>query len=245
MPKPILKSASRQPALEVEVVSDSPAITTAKSEPWQRVRHYVDLAGLHLAASTGSQVMAGMELLQLHQSYKGRGRRNDLNVFHDERSWGAAVKEEIGVSEATAWRWMEMGKQARKRLAKDSTDLAALIDTPPSALTTDERDALKRAVHKITDGATQTELMLEWGITKAPQGSAAKGGALGKGHKAPDSQPSPAEAAAEVARTKTERLQNLLDEALKDRPFNAAPQAQRKALHGLLVDLTAAVKETL
>lgn len=161
MPKPKTQSPA---VIDIAPAAASPAAA------WSKAKRYVELTSLHLAASCAAQVLAGIELLDIHKHYAGRGRRNDLNVFQDERSWAEAVKAELGVSEATAWRWMEMGKVAKKRLAKDHTDLAALLDQPPSALTEPEREALKRAVHKITDRQTQSELMLEWGITKGTPG---------------------------------------------------------------------------
>ncbi len=154
------KKTSAPAVIDIEPAAPAPA------QAWAKARHFVELSSLHYACSCAAQVMAGMELLTLHKAYEGRGRRNDRNVFHDERSWPAAVKAELGVSEATAWRWMEMGREAKRRLAKDGTDLASLLGQPPSALTEAERDLLKRAVAKITDGHTQTELMLEWGIIK-------------------------------------------------------------------------------
>jgi len=205
------------------------------------VRRYVDLAGLHLAASTAAQVLAGMELLALHQQFKGRGKRNDLNLHHDVRSWKEAVKDELGVSEMTAYRWMDMAKAARKRLAKDNTDLAALLDQPPAAMTEIERETLKRAVHKITDGATQSEFMFELGITRGKVRP--KGGNLG-GERTVDTR-TPAEILTERAREKTDALNITLEEVLLDSPFHAAPEESRRRLHGLLVDLTAALKATL
>ncbi len=243
MPKTALKSRSRPPAIDVEILSDAPAIIeTSELDPiaasWQRVRRYHGLAGLHLAASTAAQVLAGMELIDLHQSHKGRGRRSDLS--HDGTSWDDRLTE-AGVTRTTAYRWMDMAKAARKRLAKDNTDLAALLDQPPAAMTEIERETLKRAVHKITDGATQSEFMFELGITRGKVRP--KGGNLG-GERTVDTR-TPAEILTERAREKTDALNITLEEVLLDSPFHAAPEESRRRLHGLLVDLTAALKATL
>jgi len=136
---------------------------------------------------------------------------------------------------------MDMAKAARKRLAKDNTDLAALLDQPPAAMTEIERETLKRAVHKITDGATQSEFMFELGITRGKVRP--KGGNLG-GERTVDTR-TPAEILTERAREKTDALNITLEEVLLDSPFHAAPEESRRRLHGLLVDLTAALKATL
>lgn len=188
--------------------------------------------------------MAGFELTELNKIYNRQGKRGDLTSFHSETklSWEEALKQQLGISKATAWRWMEMAKAARPRLAKSDLQLGSILQKHPGSLTPAEQELLKRTVHKISDGRTQMEFLLEEGMIKKPQGSAAKGGAKGNG---PAAKLTPAEATTQLAREQTTRLIALLEEALTDKPFNSGTKAQRTQLHGLLVDLTSAVKETL
>lgn len=235
--------------IDIEPAAQTPSVA------WSKAKRYVELTSLHLAASCAAQVLAGIELLALKAHYpETRGRKS----FHDgrnfdARTWEQAVKAELGVAQNTAWRWMEMGKVAKKRLAKDHTDLAALLDQPPSALTEAERDALKRAVHKITDGQTQTELMLEWGITKAPQGSAAKGGNTRALPAAPTAteqaaaagEPVPEGAEPDGWEARARHLNGLIVEALGDGWWNECLKARRAELAGNLLDAYRAVAATL
>ena len=235
------------PKSSLTVAPQTIDIAPHPSEAWTKARRYVELTSLHLAASCAAQVMTGFELLTLHKFYGVRqGKRHDLgaNFFHDERSWAAAVKAELGVSETTAWRWMEMAKVARKRLEKDGTDLAALLAQPPSALTEGEREALKRAVHKITDGQTQSELMLEWGITKKPQGSGATGGARQSSADDADGEPAaPDDGWHPIAKQLNTLLLEHLDEA--NQYWFQCSEAKRRELLGNLRDAATRIAATL
>lgn len=184
MPKASPKTLSKSPSIQVDVVSDSPAI--ARQDPiaarWASARQHLERAALALKINCALQIMAGFELVELHKVYLVRpGRPKGDKSFHGERiSWAAAVHKELGVSEATAWRWMEMAKAARPRLAKLDCDLSRLLSRPPSDLTAAERELLTKAVHKLADGQTQLDLMLEWGLTKQERRTG-RGGRLGSG----------------------------------------------------------------
>jgi hypothetical protein len=146
----------------------APATGLATVDPvagqWARARSYVEAATLFQRASLAAQIMAGMELLELHKGYAGAGRRK---FSHDVKiSWEDAVKQELGISYQTAYRWMGMAKAARPRLTKGDIDLGRLLEKHPAALTPAERELLKKAVHKISDGQTQMEFLLSCGVSK-------------------------------------------------------------------------------
>lgn len=215
--------------------------TLPTNDRWQRARNYVEGAALFQRASLAAQIMAGFELAELNKIYNRQGKRSDLTLSHDDTklSWEEALKQHLGIGKMTAWRWMEMAKAAKPRLAKSDLQLGAILEKHPGALTGPEQELLRHAVHKISDGRTQMEFMLEEGIIKAPQGSGAKGGNTG-GRQATN-----VEVLAEGQREQTRLLINLLTEALTDRPWNPADEADRRKLHGLLIDTASAVKETL
>jgi hypothetical protein len=90
-----------------------------------------------------------------------------------------------------------MAKVARPRLKKAGIDLAdlQLLELNPTKLLPAQREALTKAVHKITDGKTQTEFLIEEGIMKVPQGGAGTGGKrTRKGEKLADLSPAEKEA---------------------------------------------------
>lgn len=179
MPKAALK-LSRKPA--GDVIDIAPAANPLAAR-WAKAKRFIEAATLFQRASLAGQIMAGLELGELHKIYESQGRRSDLTSSHNvtKLSWEEALEKEVGISRMTAWRWMEMGRAARPRLAKSDLELGAILEKNPGSLTAAEQELLKKAVHKISDGKTQLEFMLEAGVTKAAQGSAAKGGKLTAG----------------------------------------------------------------
>jgi hypothetical protein len=110
-----------------------------------------------------------------------------------------------------------------------------------------DQEKLTKAVAKVTDGATLSELYQDMGIVKKPQGSGAKGGKITKPEEK-DKPLTPAEQAAAEAEGRRLRVTTLittLTEALADAPWNAGTKDQREELHGLLVDTATAVAATL
>jgi hypothetical protein len=150
-----------------------------------------------------------------------------------------------GLSLRTAQRYIALADGLKsKALKNDTVSFLPLLDTAPSALTQAQQKTLTKEVGKLTDGATLSDLYQDFGIVKKPQGSGAKGGAkAGSEEEAPPADS--AEVLLEGKKAQTEQLIALLTEALTDRPFNATDKKTRKKLHGLLVDVQSAVKETL
>lgn len=153
-----------------------------------------------------------------------------------------------GMTLRTAQRYMAVADGLKnKALKNDTGSFLALLDKAPSELKPADQEKLTKAVAKVTDGATLSELYQDMGIAKKPQGSAAKGGKL-KQDDDPEKEQTPAEAAAAEAEGRRLRVATLittLTEALADTPWNAAGLDLRENLHGLLVDCAASVGKTL
>jgi hypothetical protein len=156
---------------------------------WAAVRRYVEGARLFQRASLAAQIMAGMGLLDLRKDY-GEKRGGDRKSFaaknqkphgavFDFSDWPAVVKRELGISDDTARRWMEMATEARKRLNKGDMELGRILEKHPGALTPAEQELLKTAVHKISDGKTQMEFLLECGVAYAGSAGAHRAGEAG------------------------------------------------------------------
>jgi|GEM_PF-3428420 len=144
-------------------------------QQWQRAKRYVESATLFQRASLAAQIMAGVELTALHKAWgvgRGGNRRSKPHSVALIPSWAEAVKTQLGISDQTAGRWMEMAAAAKKRLSKGDLDLGALLEKHPGALTPAEQELLKQAVHRISDGRTQLEFLLECGGVKPGQGIA-------------------------------------------------------------------------
>lgn len=232
------------PLSSAEIVPAESALPVAPTpdDPWAKARRYISTSQLFLRASLAAQIMAGMELVALHKAWGVKRGGNRRSNPHDEGLvWEDAVKKELGISDATAARWMEMAKAARARLAKSDLQLGEILEKSPSALTPAEQELLKTTVHKISDGQTQMEFLLECGVTKAAQGSGARGGDTG-GRR---SKTFTAEMQADARREATNLLVDTLTEELAEKRFTSADKDVREKLHGLLVDLSAAVGATL
>lgn len=250
-------SNTRSNDSQAPAVIDIEGASPAPLDAWNKVRRYAEHAALFQRASLACQIMAGFELIALRDSSKAKaGRRPAGNVSgsrtHSGEGFQAEVEKLGGISRSTAYEWMEMAKAAKPRLARGDFDLAAVLEKSPASLTPAEQELLKKAVHKISDGRTQLHFMLECGVTKAPQGSAAKGGntrAAGDGAAAEGGEGTDA-ATAETApvdgwEPRAKSLNNLLVEALGDGWWNECHEAQRRELHGNLLDALNAVAASL
>jgi hypothetical protein len=178
----------------------------------------------------------GLELKALKKE-AGHGAWEDYFETHLARH---------GLSDRTARNYMRLADGLKgKALKSASVAVLELLDSAPSALKPAEQEKLTKAVAKMTDGATLSELYQEMGIAKKPQGSAAKGGKLKKGDKDDDESEEPVMTEAEGRRLRVTALITTLTEAIADEPWNAGTVDQRSELHGLLVDCAAKVGSTL
>jgi hypothetical protein len=200
---PATSLASRAPSAPVELVNDNPPALPIERQleaHWSQAAHWVNAIKLFEVSRLAAQVMAGFELIQLHEHYAVKAGRPKKEFFHGERiEWSDVVKERLGISESSAWRWMEMAKAARPRLKKLGAGFGELIElmlTNPGAVQPDQLETVRGAVAKLTDGYTQLEFMEEMGLVKLSR-SGATGGARTK-TKADDAEKSPAELQAEA-----------------------------------------------
>ena len=153
------------------------------TDPWSKVREYANLANKFAHASLAAQVMAGFELAELKKQNGIRSGR-PAKLPHDVviKSWEELVKENCGISDETARRWIEMadGIRARwKKLAPEAI-LKELMATPISEWDDSDIKVVEEALYKATDGATQLEFMRELGLAKQKPGNP-DAGAHGKG----------------------------------------------------------------
>lgn len=234
------------------VIEIDPAVPVL--DPWAKAKRYVESATLFQRASLAAQIMAGVELAELRKTFpETRGRPAKGNKPHDAViSWAEAVDQKLGVSPDTAARWVEMAHAAKKRLSSGDLTLGAILEKHPGTLTSAEQELLKTAVHKISDGRTQLEFLLECGVTKAPQGSGARGGntrpaALANAAAANEAgtEGAPAAEPADAWEPRAKHLNDLCVEALGDQWWNECGEAERRRLHGNLLDAVNAISATL
>lgn len=144
----------------------------------------------------------------------------------------------------TAQRYMALADGLKGKALKNDTGVSflPLLEQAPSKLSEKDQEKLTKAVSKMTDGATLSELYQDFGIVKKPQGAGAKGGNTRKPTEtaATADEPTPAvETESKIPKGWEERayrLNTLLVEALKDNWWNECNEEQRGELHGNLLD---------
>lgn len=193
----------------------------------------------HHAASASAAQMAvsaalcGLELRAIKKEI-GHGGWGEFFATHFEAH---------GLSERTSRNYMALAEGLKSKTLKSATvaDLV-LLEAAPSALTSAQQQTLAKHVGKLTDGATLAELYRDYGIVKAAQGSGAKGGDT-SAHRATKEEREALEI--QTLKSDTDHLCLVLADALKRSIWNPCDTATRKKLHGLLIDASAAVKDTL
>ena len=154
--------------------AESALITTAPTEvvqpSWERARQILERIKLHLRLSIAEQAMLGFELLDLKTKlgFMGSGRRKEKGQDVSFKTWEQLVKAEMEISDKTADRMIETYHAAKARLKKlgGQPKILAILDKPASDLTAVERQTVQALVAKITDGATQKELLEELKLVK-------------------------------------------------------------------------------
>jgi hypothetical protein len=150
------------------------AVQEKLNEKWAEVRQWVNDSAKFQHASLCCQVMAGFSLGELREHYGiTQGKRTDINFPHDAGSWPELVKQHAGISDDTARRWIDMarGVKALWKKLPAREKLKALMSVPPSQWTDDDSKLIADATHKITDGRTQLEFMMDLGCCKKPPGN--------------------------------------------------------------------------
>ncbi|MBX3732613.1 MAG: hypothetical protein KF791_08470 [Verrucomicrobiae bacterium] len=140
-------------------------VTTAQNS-WDTVRRFTDAANRFEHGAVACRVMAGIALLDLHQSHEIRvGRPSDGNADH-QLAWPEIVKRELGVSDDTASRWMKMAGAALPRLQSGEAGevFRQLLTIPITQLTDYQCKVLNQAVEKLVDGRSQLDFMESLGL---------------------------------------------------------------------------------
>lgn len=228
-------------------MSKTLSIVPAGSADFAQAKHYLQMAKVSAAQSVAFMILAGGELTRLHKTHGiSQGKRTDLTSPNGGGSWEKIVDRELGISDTTAQRYMDMFRGAKKRVPL--LNAKELLTIPLGELPEEKQKKIVGAVSKATDGMTAQEVMWEWGFAKRPQGGSARGGAKVKASDTNDNTTEDGateQTAAQLAKAATERLIALLEEAKADKKFHAAAKDLRKKLHGLLLDLQGEVAETL
>ncbi len=180
-------------------------------------------------------VLAGVELLRQRDASTKRGARNDLATAVSS-GWEKWVEDNCEFNIRTAQRYIALAMNVKEKALKASfkTNLDSfleLLQTPAQNLSAAQQIQLLQSVHKLTDGATISQLYLDFGITKKPQGSAGKGGDLGGGGA---SRQTKAELAIEEWEPLVIKLEIL---GLEERTWGHLPDHAIKRLRGVLIDL--------
>lgn len=150
-------------------------------------RRWVDMAQRFARCTLACQVMAGFELEAIKKARgvkRGGDRRSNPSI--PGLIWEDFVRQEVGISADTASVWMRMAEAVKPRLKKlpgAGELLREILAKPVAELTEAQASLLAETVRKICDGRTQLDFLLELGLAKAPQGSAATGGDHGGGRK--------------------------------------------------------------
>ena len=146
---------------------------------WQPARDYYSMAQRLARASVACQVMLGFQLIEIKKKlgYVQGGKRKPSKTESASvlATWEDHCKAELGITDRTARTYMTMAEGAKRKLKSCFSHLP-LLDQPVTNYSDEQLKMLEKAVNKITDGHTQSEFMIECGIAKKPQGSAAKGG---------------------------------------------------------------------
>jgi hypothetical protein len=147
---------------------------------WEAAKYWADLASKFQHASVAAQVMAGFVLNELHKAHGIKpGARTDLNLPTElggseaPKSWPDLVKDQAGVSDETARKWMGMADGVKKKWKKLAPQdrLKELMAVSPSAWTDKDMKLVCDSLHKVTDGKSQLDFMRELGLAKKPPGN--------------------------------------------------------------------------
>jgi len=159
----------------------STAITkTVQPHPaWDSARSILSGIQQALRVSLAGQVLLGQELANLKKDLGFIHGGDRKSSAHSEqlitRTWAEWVKNELGLSRPTADRMILMFEAAKARVKKigitgdlpgGSKKLMLLFDCRPSGMSEEDREKLAKVVEKLTDGASQKELLEELKLVK-------------------------------------------------------------------------------
>lgn len=150
---------------------------TGESQPpsWDRARFLLSRIKTAIRLSIAGQILLGMELLTIKTELGFVGRGGDRKskgqlvplkgMIH---TWGNWCNAELGISDKTADRKIELFEAAKARVRKlgGNDKLAGLLETHPAKLTGEDEKILGDMVNKLVDGESQRTLLEELKIAK-------------------------------------------------------------------------------
>jgi hypothetical protein len=146
--------------------------TTPQTNPFAAARHLLDGIKRHTAFALAGQIALGIELTHLKNELgfsHGGDRKSSPNDGGLKLTWSAWLKQELGIGEETARRFMMMAEAIRPKLKKlGGKEMLAILSKPTAQVTDADRDSIMALVVKCTDAQTQAEFLKEIGFCKAP-----------------------------------------------------------------------------
>lgn len=144
---------------------------TTSQNCWDTARRFANAANRFEHGAVACRVMAGIALLDLHQSHSIRAGNPADRDPETQPAWPEIVKRELGVSDETARRWMAMAKSALPRLQSGEAGevFRQLLTIPITELSEHQCKVLNHAVEKLVDGRSQLDFMESLGLI-APSG---------------------------------------------------------------------------
>ncbi len=221
----------------------SVAVVAEEASPWAKAREFLEQAKRFEQCKVWCQVMLGFELVGLKKSLGvKRGGDHTSDRYSTSKlsresllSWEDELEKNLGMSAETGYRYIRLAEAAKKRLKKvpEARELLdAIIDQPINELSLDQAETLSKFVHKLTDGKTQMEFMLECGTTKSA--TPAKGGKLG----AQSTEP-PADEAVEEARAVWEPVHRTFVTDAEQGTWKDLPEGELEGLKLVVRNLLA------
>jgi hypothetical protein len=192
--------ASRMKPIESRLAALSKSVKPldlhGESQPpdWSRARQILEGIRTCLRLSLAGQILLGQELLTIKMELNFLGRGGDRAKPHSEglkslnRTWEQWCKSELGISDQTADRKIEIYQAAKLRVKKLGGDkkLLGLLETHPAKIGEEDHKLLSGMVDKLVWGETQKSLLEELHLVKASK--ALEGGDTSGAKKKPEAQ---------------------------------------------------------
>jgi hypothetical protein len=134
--------------------------TESESSGWDRARYWVEISQQFESRQLIAQIMAGFELLALHDEQGIKQGTNNLS--HGEKGlFKAFMESRLNVSSAAAYRWMGMAKKLSGVTGKgpDAAKVREVLDRPIKDWSKENTDLIFHYVEKLTAGKRQKELL--------------------------------------------------------------------------------------
>jgi hypothetical protein len=143
------------------VIQENTSITApTESSGWERARYWVDISKQFESRQIIAQIMAGFELLALHDEQGIKPGTNNLS--HGGKGlFKSFMESKLEVTSSTAYRWMGMAKKLSGVTGKgpDAAKVREVLDRPIKEWSKENTDLIFHYVEKLTAGKTQKELL--------------------------------------------------------------------------------------